>query len=284
MTIEYREFQKDDLSMIKEFSENTTSFYEDWNIYAPIMIDNPKDLLFGAFQKDKILGLGNLRKKSEKLAWIEMVRVRNDIQKLGVGTGLFRFGAEEAKKLNYEIVAFATESKNIGSCKIGEKLGFKLLAEMFPYKVENSKSKLAKIEDQEEPITIDEALTLIKEIPEGPKDYIAIGWEFVPLEKAFFDQEPDMKFYAKNKTILLEHLERDIVTKKVGWVKAIVYGNDKDAKYLISNFITRRRNTCEYLSCFTTKKLQHVLKKMEFTPSTSEDGRQNSVVMWEKKY
>ncbi|MHA1367642.1 MAG: GNAT family N-acetyltransferase [Candidatus Heimdallarchaeota archaeon] len=268
MTIEYREFQKDDLSMIKEFSENTTSFYEDWNIYAPIMIDNPKDLLFGAFQKDKILGLGNLRKKSEKLAWIEMVRVRNDIQKLGVGTGLFRFGAEEAKKLNYEIVAFATESKNIGSCKIGEKLGFKLLAEMFPYKVENR----------------DEALTLIKEIPEGPKDYIAIGWEFVPLEKAFFDQEPDIKFYAKNKTILLEHLERDIVTKKVGWIKAIVYGDDKDAKYLISDFITRRRNLCEYLSCFTTKKLQQILKQMEFTPSTSEDGRQNSVVMWEKKY
>ncbi|MHA1305740.1 MAG: GNAT family N-acetyltransferase [Candidatus Heimdallarchaeota archaeon] len=283
MTIDYREFQEADLSKIKEFTEVMPTFYEDWNVFAPVLLANPNCLLFGAFQDEKIIGLGNLRKKTDKLAWIELIRVRPDTQQKGVGTELFRFGDESAKNLNYKIVAYATEGKNLGSSKIGEKLGFKLITEMIPFWVKRSELKTLEIKERNEPISIDKALTLLQEIPGGPKDYIAIGWEFAPLDKAFFENKPDMTFYAKNNTVLLEYLDRDRVTNEVDWIKAIVYGAEEDAEYLLSEFVERTKEYEHHLSCITTEKLQHIPEKMNFNHSSSEDGRHNTIVMWEKK-
>jgi len=239
MKIEYREFQETDLSKIKEFTEVMPTYYEDWNSYAPVVLADTNCVFYGAFQGEKIIGLGNLRKKTENVAWIELIRVRPDNQLKRIGTKLFQFGDEVAKKLNYKIVGFATEGGNIASCKIGEKLGFKLLTEMIPFWVQSSKPKIMKIENPGEPISIDETLKLIQKIPDGPKDYIAIGWDFAPLEKSFFEKEPDMKFYAKNKTILLEFLDRDVVTGEVDWIKAIVYGAEEDAEYLLSQILLK---------------------------------------------
>lgn len=282
MKIEYREFQEADLSKIKEFTEVMPTFFEDWNVFAPILLANPNCLLFGAFKDEKIIGLGNLRKKTDKLAWIELIRVRPDTQQKGVGTELFRFGVEAAKNLNYKIVAYATEGKNIGSCKIGEKLGFKLLTEMIPFWGKRIDLKTLEIKERNQPISIDKALTLLQEIPDGPKDYIAIGWEFAPLEKSFFEKKPDMTFYAKNNTVLLEYLERDRVTNEFDWLKAIVYGAEEDAEYLLSEFLERTKEYKQYQSCITTANLQHIPEKMNFNHSTSEDGRHNTIVLWEK--
>jgi RimJ/RimL family protein N-acetyltransferase len=283
MKIEYREFREDDLSKIKEFSEVMPTYYEDWNVFAPILLANPNCLLFGAFQDEKIIGLGNLRKKTNKLAWIELIRVRPDIQQKGVGTELFHFGDKAAKKLNYKIVGFATEGKNIGSCKIGEKLGFKLITEMIPFWVKRSDLKSQEIKELSQPISIDKAITMLQEIPDGPKDYIAIGWEFAPLDKEFFEKEPDMTFYAKNNTVLLKYLDRDIATNEVDWIKAIVYGAEEDAEFLLSEFVERTKVYDKNLSCITTAKLQHIPEKMNFNHSASEDGRHNTIVLWEKK-
>lgn len=283
MKIEYRKFQEADLSKIKEFTEVMPTYYEDWNSYAPVVLDEKDCVFYGAFLGEKIIGLGNLRKKTENLAWIELIRVRPDNQLKGIGRKLFQFGDEIAKKLNYKIVGFATEGGNIASCKIGEKLGFKLLTEMIPFWVQSSKPKIMKIENPSEPISIDEALKLIQKIPDGPKDYIAIGWDFAPLEKLFFEKEPDMKFYAKSKTILLELLDRDVVTGEVDWIKAIVYGAEENAEYLLSDFVERTKKYGKNLVCITTAKLQHIPEKMEFIHSKSEDGSHNTIVMWEKK-
>ena len=103
MTIEYREFRKEDLSKVKEFTDVMPTFYEDWNVFAEVLLAEPNCLLYGAFQDEKIVGLGNLRKKTDKLAWIELIRVRPDTQQKGVGTELFRYGDEGAKRLNYKI-------------------------------------------------------------------------------------------------------------------------------------------------------------------------------------
>ncbi len=281
--IEYREFQEADLSKVKEFTEVMPTYFEDWNLYAPVVLADSNCVFYGAFQGEKIIGLGNLRKKTKNVAWIELIRVRPDNQLKGIGTKLFRFGDNIAKKLNFKIVGFATEGGNISSCKIGKKLGFKLLTEMIPFWVESKKPKIVKIEKIDEPISIDEAFKLIQKIPDAPKDYIAIGWNFAPLEKSFFEKEPDMKFYAKNETILLEYLDRDEVTGEYDWLKAIVYGAEKDAEYLLSDFVERTKDYGEYLSCITTAKLQHIPEKMEFLHSTSKGGRNNSIVMWEKK-
>jgi GNAT superfamily N-acetyltransferase len=281
--IEYREFHEADLSKVKEFTEVMPTFFEDWNSYAPVVLANTDCVFYGAFQGEKIIGLGNLRRKTKNVAWIELIRVRPDNQHKGIGTKLFRFGENIAKKLNFKIVGFATEGGNISSCKIGEKLGFKLLTEMIPFWVESKKPKIVKIEIPSEPISTDEAFKMFQEIPNGPKNYIAIGWNFVPLEKSFFEKEPDMRFYAKNETILLEYLERDEITSEVSWIKAIVYGAEEDAEYLISEYIERTKELGEFLSCITTPGLQHIPEKMGFIHSTSEDGRHNTIVMWEKK-
>lgn len=283
MKIEYRKFQEADLTKIKEFTEVMPTYYEDWNSYAPVVLDEKDCVFYGAFLGEKIIGLGNLRKKTENVAWIELIRVRPDNQLKGIGSKLFQYGDEAAKKLNYKIVGFATEGGNIASCKIGEKLGFKLLTEMIPFWVDCNKPKTVKIEKIGKPISIDEAFDLIQKIPNGPKDYIAIGWNFVPLVKSFFEKEPGMKFYAKNETILLEYLERDETTGEYDWLKAIVYGAEEDVEYLLSDFVERTKKYGKYLGCITTAKLQHIPEKMEFIHSKSEDGRHNTIVMWEKK-
>ncbi len=126
-------------------------------------------------------------------------------------------------------------------------------------------------------------MNIVQKIPERPKDYIAIGWDFAPLEKSFFDQEPDMKFYLKNNTILLEYLERNIITNDVNMTKAIIYGAEEDAEYIISDYIERRKKYAKYLICITTSNLQHILKKMKFIPSMHPNGTQNTILLWEKK-
>lgn len=283
MKIEYRKFQEADLSKVKEYTEVMPTYFEDWNSYAPVVLADTNCVFYGAFQGEKIIGIGNLRRKTKNVAWIELIRVRPDNQLKGIGTELFRFGDNIAKKLNYKIVGFATEGGNIGSCKIGEKLGFKLLTEMIPFWVYSNKPKILKIENSSKPISIDEALSLTKKIPDGPKDYIAIGWNFVPLEKSYFEKEPDMKFYAKNTTLLLEYLERDEVTEEVSWIKAIIYGAEEDAEYLISEYVERTKDLAKFLVCITTANLQHIPKKMNFIRSKSEKGKPNTIVMWEKK-
>ncbi|MCK5184740.1 MAG: GNAT family N-acetyltransferase, partial [Candidatus Heimdallarchaeota archaeon] len=180
MKIEYRKFQEADLTKIKEFTEVMPTYYEDWNSYASVVLDEKDCVFYGAFLGEKIIGLGNLRKKTENVAWIELIRVRPDNQLKGIGSKLFQYGDEAAKKLNYKIVGFATEGGNIASCKIGEKLGFKLLTETIPFWVDCNKPKTVKIEKIGKPISIDVAFDLIQKIPDGPKDYIAIGWNFVP--------------------------------------------------------------------------------------------------------
>ena len=104
--IEYREFQKADLSKVKEFTEVMPTYFEDWNSYAPVVLANEDCFFYGAFQGEKIIGLGNLRKKTDNLAWIELIRVRPDNQFKGIGTKLFRIGDEKAKELNFKIVGF----------------------------------------------------------------------------------------------------------------------------------------------------------------------------------
>ena len=64
MPIEYREFLETDLPKIEEFVEVMPTYFENWNDLAPILLTNDNCVFYGAFEGEKIIGLGNLRKKT----------------------------------------------------------------------------------------------------------------------------------------------------------------------------------------------------------------------------
>ncbi|MFX0125207.1 MAG: GNAT family N-acetyltransferase [Candidatus Hodarchaeota archaeon] len=97
---------------------------------AEALIKDPKCILYRAFSNNLLVGVGGLREKTRNLAWIEAIRVHGEYQKKGIGTALFSYGEQLAREENYPKVGYQTVTENNGSCRIGEKLGFKRNHEM----------------------------------------------------------------------------------------------------------------------------------------------------------
>ncbi|HUT79591.1 MAG TPA: GNAT family N-acetyltransferase [Candidatus Bathyarchaeia archaeon] len=278
----FKELTRKDIPAMKEIVEDMPYYFQRVVDYSPILMDYPNCYLYGVFLDNQLLGFGNLRKKTSSYTWIESIRVNTKSQLKGIGTALFSHGVEKAKKENFPVVAYATEASNQGSCSIGRKLGFQMIEEMKPLWVEPKKVVIDKNNlAEQKTITNEEAINLLTEIPNKPHEDICLGWEFGPIEKEFLEQYSDMKFFAIENTILLEYKERDLISKEITNVKAIVYGLEENIEELLLGFI-KRNNTNEYLSCIITEKLEKIPQTMGFQNAISDDGIQNKILLWKK--
>ena len=88
-----------------------------------------------------------------------------------------------------------------------------------------------------EAISVEEALSVLKRIPNGPKGEICTGWEYAPLSVDFFSSEPDMKFYIQHEPVKLEYHDRNPRIEEVAWVKAILYGGGTGIASLLSRLV-----------------------------------------------
>lgn len=231
MELKFRFLALDDLPAIRKLSDSMDR-RNDPKIgeTAEGIINDPSCDLYGTFTEGKLVGIGGLRTLAEHYAWIEDVRIHGKYQKLGVGTKIFNYGEELARKRNCKIVAYQTVTENKGSCRIGEKLGFKRSHEMTAFYIQQKKKPIQTEDMPElEPIQTKEALSLLRKIPNTPTEEICIGWAYRPPIASIFDN-PDMNFFMLEDTVALEVRERNSETREIQLAKVIIYGNEKNVQ------------------------------------------------------
>ncbi len=201
---------------------------------------------------------------------------------MGVGTKIFNYGEELARQRNCKVVAYQTVTENIGSCRIGEKLGFTRSHEMTSFCFQRTeKSIQTEGHPKLEATPAKEAFSLMRKIPDAPTDEICIGWDYRPLGVEIFDRDPDMSFLIHEDTIALEVRERNSKTGKMMYVKAIIYGNEKNALLLL-NEIIRRNMSVSWFFCLVPKTLEPTIERTDFKYGKVWTGKKNIVVLYKK--
>jgi len=284
MELKYRFLTLDDLPAIRKLS-NSMDRRNDPKIgeTAEGLIKDPLCDLYGAFTEEgELVGIGGLRTLTEHYAWIEDVRIHGKYQKLGIGTKIFNYGEELARKRNCKIVAYQTVTENKGSCRIGEKLGFTRSHEMTAFYFQR-KEKSIQTEDNPKlgPIPTKEAFSLMRKIPNAPTDEICIGWAYRPLVAEIFDNNPDMNFFIHEDALALEVKERNSKTGEIIFVKAIIYGNEKNALLLLNEIRGRNMNV-SWFFCLVPKTLEPTIERTDFKYGNVWNGKKNIVVLFKK--
>ena len=278
MNFEIRKLTREDIPAIAEIANQMPHYFQNILTNAEELMNDPHCYYYGSFEGNSLLGVGNFRRKLDILGWIESIRIAPENQRKGIGIALFEFGVKKAKEEKFQAVAYATDVNNRGSCRIGEKLGFKLITGMYPYWLENIDQSRTQIYHHKK-LSIEDALNHLQKIVDGPKEEICIGWDFIPIKKSYFITQPNMEFYATDKAILLEVLEFDQEKNEPNHARAIIYGTESDAKELLSDFIARNK-TFEFLGCFATERLKFLPRDLGFQPGIDTDGKQNKTLLW----
>jgi GNAT superfamily N-acetyltransferase len=282
--LEYRFLTLDDLPAIRQLSDSM-DMRNDPKIgeTAEGRIKDPLCDLYGASTGEgELVGIGALRTLTEDYAWIEAVRIHGKYQKIGIGTKMFNYGEELARERNCKVVAYQTVTENTGSCRIGERLGFTRSHEMTAFYLPR-KEKSIQTEDNPklEPIPAKEAFSLMRKIPNAPTDEICIGWDYRPLVAEIFDNNSDMNFFIHEDTLALEVRERDSKAGKVKWVKAIIYGNEKNTLLLLNKIRARNMNV-NWFFCLVPKALEPTIERTDFKYASVWTGKKNIVVLFKK--
>ena len=288
--LKFRFLTLDDLPAIRNLSDSM-DLRNDPKIgeTAEGIINDPLCDLYGAFFEGNLVGVGGLRTLAERYAWIEDVRIHGKYQRIGVGTEIFNYGEELARKRDCKIVAYQTVTENTGSCRIGEKLGFKRSHEMTAFYLRQEKRAFIRrkknpvqTEDtpELEPIQPGEALSLMRKIPHVPTAEMCIGWAYRPLITSIFDN-PDMNFFILEDTVALEVRERNSKTGEIQLAKAIIYGNEKNVLSLLNRIRERNKNT-EWIFCLVPEPLVSTIEGTDFKYGRVWNGKKNIVVLFKK--
>lgn len=284
MNLDFRDLSLEDLQAIKKLSRSM-GMLNDPKIgdTTEALIKDTKCILYGAFSRETLVGVGGLREKTKQLAWIEDIRVHGRFQKKGIGTALFNYGEQLARKKNYPKVGYQTVTENKGSCRIGEKLGFTRSHEMIAFFIRLNKVK-GSIDDYPELIEtpVETALELLPNIPNGPKNEICIGWSYVPLSVEYFHEEPRMKFFFQDKTIMLEFIDTSIATGEIDGAKAILYGSKDNVSKLVKGFLKRNLKLNVWICALYPKEMSDELLKLGFKNAHVWTGNHNIVVLFTK--
>lgn len=294
MDLEYRFLSLDDLPAIRNLSDSMGG----WNSppigeTAERRIRDPSCTLYGAFTEEgELVGVGALRTLTKDYAWIEAVRVHGKYQKIGIGTSIFKYGEELARKRNHKIVAYQTVTENTGSCRIGEKLGFTRSHEMTAFFLPlQEKSMQVEGDPKLEPVPAEEAFLLMRKIPNAPADEICIGWDYRPLAAEILGNNADMNFFIHEDAVALEIRERNAKAEEVKWIKAIIYGSEKNALLLLNEIRARNKTlNCLQISgitvfpllCLVPRTLEPTMEKAGFKYAPVLTGNKNIVVLFKK--
>ncbi|MBU6998414.1 MAG: GNAT family N-acetyltransferase [Theionarchaea archaeon] len=283
MELKFRLLTLDDVPAIRTLSDSM-DMRNDPKIgeTAERIINDPVCDLYGAFAEGILVGVGGLRMLTSQYAWIEDVRVHGEYQRMGVGTGIFNYGEELARKKNCTLVAYQTVTENKGSCRIGENLGFKRSHEMTAFYIRQERAPAQEKDTSTlEPLPPEEALSLLKKMPRAPTEEICIGWAYRPLVASIFDDNPDMNFFVVKDTLALEVRGRGVTAGDIQYVNVIIYGNEENVLPLLEEMRRRNRNT-EWIFCLVPGPLVSVLEGTDFTYGRVWNGEKNIVALFKK--
>jgi GNAT superfamily N-acetyltransferase len=294
VNLKYRFLSLDDLLAIRKLSDSMGG----WNS-PPIgetaegRIRDPSCDLYGAFTEEgELVGIGALRTLTKDYAWIEAVRVHGKHQKIGIGTSIFKYGEELARRSNCKTIAYQTVTENTGSCRTGEKLGYTRSHEMTAFYLPRQENSTQVEGDPKlEPIPAEEAFPLMRKIPNAPTDEICIGWDYRPLAAEIFGNNQGMKFFIHEDAVALEIRDSNAKAEEAKWIKAIIYGSEKNALLLL-NEIRARNKTLDCLQisgitvfpllCLVPRTLEPTMEKAGFKYVPVLTGNKNIVVLFKK--
>ena len=94
-----------------------------------------------ALMDGKIVGIGKLSILFDGSAWLEVLRVHQDYQKMGVGAAIYKRYFDQVETFNPPHVALYTGIKNIGSRKLAERNGLSQDTFYVSYSTTNIQSK-----------------------------------------------------------------------------------------------------------------------------------------------
>lgn len=122
--------------------------------------------------KGKIVGTNKLTLFPNRVAWLEGLRVHPDFQKHGIGKQLSDFVMKEAlnlrKQRRIRSIEFCTYYQNIESIAMAEKIGFKVVNELFVLSRSLTKRQII-------PEKIEFPISLLKDYG----SYLPCGWKSV---------------------------------------------------------------------------------------------------------
>jgi len=84
-------------------------------------------------------------------------------------------------------------------------------------------------------------------------------------------------------TLALEVRERNSKAGEVKWVKAIIYGNKKNALLLLNKIGARNMNV-SWFFCLVPKALEPTIERTHFKYATVWNGKKNIVVLFKKYF
>lgn len=244
VVLEYRKLGNKDIPALKKLSRSLkispsiTTLGKNW-------LADLDCFPFGCFSEEKqLVCLGNLRKKSKNLAWIEAIHVHPDFPSDEIITNLMKSIEDFAKSEGYKDIGFMTDTTNSQLITFGEKLQFKPIEKLcLHHTIPAEYTFEGKSFLDQEIIPLKEAIIAIRNLNENPKEEIYLDADYLPLDYELLHKIKDLVFYESKGTILIEHPVSS-KSKKSNNMKGILIGSKEGVVELLNGFI-RRYNTFE---------------------------------------
>ncbi|HPE52655.1 MAG TPA: GNAT family N-acetyltransferase [Mesotoga prima] len=133
-------------------------------------VEDPSCHFMGLWKDGTLVGIDNLRLLSDKVGWMEGMRIDPALQGKGFGKELGKQTLAIAKRIGLERLYFATYFDNTASIRMNEAFGFNRIG-VFT----NLESEIGDISDSSFAFNVD------SEIPEI-LDHVSEDWAFLPKE------------------------------------------------------------------------------------------------------
>lgn len=277
----FRKAQREDREVIEEISKDIWGDHQD---YLPKIFDEwVKKGLYVYEDEEDIKAVSKYSKHSEKIAFLEGIRVRKEYQEEGIGDKFTKFMIDKAKREQMNKVRYTTYYENEGSISLSKKNNFNLKDSFAFIEFNNEDNPLPdKLEDSkkiEELLNSDLLETinhqkLFKKVQEN-LNYINYDWEFFPITKQRLRK---IKTFGYQNTVFSIKVSNKRPNQEV-YIPFIIE-NDKDELFEVINLIRNTYNDhkIRYMLDAWDNKVRHLSKKFELYGDQKE-----SVYLFEKE-
>lgn len=188
MTSSIRELSIEDHSEVGALCESVWNGEDYVPEQFPKWIGDANSYPFGKFVDGSLVALVNLECiPDSSVAWVTGLRVKEGQRQHGFGTEIVRHLLTRAQELGFHTVWYATSSRNEGSIKLAERLGFKMANSAGFFRLEPPYPPHPKPSPNIHPLDLD-ALRFYEIVQHNPEliktDTFPVAWEFYKKTEA----------------------------------------------------------------------------------------------------
>ncbi len=178
-----------------------------------------------AYVDDVAAGMGQYSVMPDGSGWLEILRVKKEYQRMGVGTEIYKRYMELADETHAPSIAMFTGRRNIGSKHLAEEYGFHLAAAY----LENA------LDMEGREVSLVEGFRLVEDLEEAKRliDEPSKGWgRFMALNRTFMHYGDDLYKYLIGRKMIWTDGESVLVLgcrmlEERGWFIGMMNGDLK---------------------------------------------------------